>query len=350
MKTGFKILISVGTGLACFLFSIFSQLLLLPFLALAAFMAAEWSPLFMLPALIGAAAGTLAFSSFGAGSIAAAAAYVLLAIFLAVSLGKKFPHRYTALGAAVILTLGMYLSITLDPIIAGEPPYADAVKIWNEVMLDPISSVFGADPAYASFIDALTEFGDYIPDVIMPSCIASGCGSALVLTVIPRLFYKLFRIEPRRKMANFIDWRLPQTALWGSLIILFVIPVAFVFRFERAAAITASAAIIVVGMFSVQGLAYLSFVLSVAEAPLGVRVMPFILAALFFPYSTGILTVFGVKEQIKNDRRLMRRIKEDNDSMKKAERRSDEINKYGYSRDDDPEDNDDEKNGPKEDA
>lgn len=352
MKPGIKILISIGAGIACFLLSIFSQLLLMPFLALAAFMAAVWSPLYMLPALIGAAAGSLLPSAYDAGTFVTVGTYLLLPVFLTVSIRTKLPHRFTALGCAVLLTVGMYLSMTVDSLIAGDPPYAEAVRVWEVMMLEPLRETFSSDPGYASFLEGLESFTSYIPDVIMPSCVLSGCGVSLGLTVLTRLFYKLFRVEPHRKMARFIDWRLPHTALWGSLILLAVIPVAFIFRFERSIAITASVAAIVLGMFSVQGLAYLSFVLTIAKAPGGLKAILYLLAAVFFPHSMVVLSVFGVREQIRNDRRLMRKMSEDDRGMKEAERRSDEIYKYGYTRDEKPGDNeneDNEDNGPKED-
>ena len=343
MKTGYKILISVGAGLFCFIFSMFSQVLLMPFLTLGAFLAAVWSPVYMLPAVAGAAAGILVFpSALTAGSFVTLGMYVILPVFIALCLGKKLPHRYAVLGSAVVLTVGMYLSMTVDSLIAGEAPYAGAVAVWNENMLSPLREALGSDPIYSSFLEGLADFESYIPDVIMPSCLASGCGTAFAVVLLTRLFYKLFRIEPARPMAQFKDWKLPQTAHWGCLIIAAVIPVAYIFRFERANAIAVSVAIIVLGLFSLQGLAYLTFVFAETGAPGGLRAMLFLFAAVLFPYSSVALTVFGLREQIKNDRRLMRKLRESDDRMKKARQRSDEINKYGYSRDEKPDDKDDE--------
>lgn len=344
MKSVFKILICVGTGLLCFLFSMFSQLLLLPLLALAAFMAAEWGPLYILPAIVGASLGTLLPSAFDAGSFVTAATYLILPVFIAVYLKKKLPHRFAVLGIAVILTVGMYLSMTIDSLIAHEAPYAEALKVWNEIMVDPLRETFGADPSYSSLIDWVESFSAYIPDIIMPSCIVSGCGAGLGLTLLTRLYYKIFKLAPGRIMARFIDWKLPHTALWGSLIILAVIPIAFIFRFERSIAITASAAFIVLSMFSVQGLAYLSFVLSITKAPGSMKAFLYLLSAVFFPHSLIVLAIFGVREQIKNDRKLMREYSEKEKSMQEAAKRSDEINKYGYTRDEKPDDKSDENN------
>ena len=330
MKTGFKILISLGTGILCFGLSMFSQLLLLPFLALAGFMAAEWGAYYALPALLGVAAGVMLPSGTSAGSIVTIVMLLLVPVTLFVYSKKKLPHRYAALALAVILTLGMYLSMTADSILAGEAPYAEAVRVWNEAAESTLA-MFGGASNSVELSAAFGAVAEYIPDALMPTSILMGGSLALLLVLLYRAITLLFKAG-QRPMAAFSDWRLPHTALWGSLILLVVIPIAYLFRFNRAASIAISVVLIVVPLFSMQGLSVLLFMMKAGRAPVGLRILTVVIPIFLLPYSLILLGYFGVREQIKNRRRLVREYTEEMERMSEAEKRANEINKYGYSR------------------
>lgn len=345
MKTGFKILILLGVTLLAFGLSFISQALLLPVLAFAAFMAAEWGLWYALPVLGAVTAGSLLSLGTDPGGLASLVMLALVLIILTVYLKKRFPHRYCLLALAAVLTVGMYLSLTLTAILRGDKPHADAVAMFSEVIAEPITAAFAADKVTAaSLTEYFAEIESLIPDILMPMSLLSAEIYALGLILFLRLFSRLFKVTPA-KMARLRDWRLPRTAHWGSLILIAAIVVCFIIRLERAAAVAFTLGIPIVSMFALQGFAFLLFMLSVPGAPKAARVLLFVITALLFPYSLAFLMFFGISEQIRPRRAYIVKMLEDLKREEEERREEDEYEKYGYvRRKKDEKDNNDKEN------
>lgn len=342
MKNGTKLLTAFAAGALAFGFSIFSQLFLMPVLAFAAVIAVEWGWYYIAPTVLGVCLGTLLFRDPGAGTYASLAMLLLVPTVLAVYGKRRFAHRYAVLILAAVVTLGTYLSMTLDSMLAGEAPYAGAVRIWEELLVVPAQEAAGSYPAYGDVAELFAELTELIPDILMPFSIAVGEFLGLFLVLFCRLFAKLLKAEPQ-KMAPFTEWRLPKTALWGGIILAVVIAAVYIAGFERATAIALSLGIIIVSLFSVQGLATLLFVLEAANSPKVLRVLLFVLTPLLFPYSLILLTVSGIREQITHRRRYIRQAMKEIAERLEREKDDDEMNKYGFiKKKDDKDDKEDE--------
>lgn len=334
MKLKFKILIIIGLTAVCFLFAAVSHLLLLPFLALAGFIAAEWGAGLLIPIIAAVAAGTLLPFGPSAGSWVEAAYLSLVPILLAVYGRKGFPHRWAVFALAVILTAGFYLSMTLGSILAGEPPYTGAVAFWNEAIVGSIVSASESSGGVLDqFAEAFAEFAELIPDLIMPACIAAAEILSVMVLLFFRLFSRLFKKEPA-KMAPIGEWRLPRTAIPGSLILIAAIAAVYIAGLGRANSAAISLGLIVVSLFSLQGLAYFLFVFGATKAPGGVRAVFFVLISLLFPYSLLFLAFFGVREQISPRRTIMKKYMREMEEKRSFASRGEEYDKYGYVRED----------------
>ncbi|MBO4385158.1 MAG: DUF2232 domain-containing protein [Clostridia bacterium] len=342
MKTGFKILILIGVTLIAFGLSFISQALLLPFLVLTAFMAAEWGLWYALPVAGAVAAGS--FISFGTdpGGLASLAMLLAALVVMIVYGKKRFPHRYCILALTAVLTVGMYLAMTLTSILNGQKPHAEVVAFFTETIAEPLTSLLAADAAAeASLAEYFSELESLIPDILMPMSLLTAELYALLMILLYRLFSKMFRVEPA-PMAKLSEWRLPRTAHWGSLILIAIIAACCIIGFERAAAIALSLGIPIVSMFALQGFCFLLFMLSVPNAPKFMRILLFVFTLILFPYSLVFLMFFGISEQVRPRRAQIVKMLDDMAREEEERREEDELDKYGYIRGDRK--NDDENN------
>lgn len=340
MKPKLKIAICAGTALTGAVLAAFSPMLAAPVIALAACMAVNWGALYLLPVLICFAAGSLLIGGFKPGAIATAAMLVIAASWLAVGEKRRFPHRYLLLGLAVIGCVGFYLSLTLDSIIASEAPYAGLVKLWDEYFLKPFSDYApSAAAGYADVVETLQEFSDAIPKLLMPFSILLAEAFGLVAVIMYRLWCRLLR-EPVREMAPLREWRLPSTVLIGCLIMGVGIALVYIFKVSEATAIALSLAAVIVSLLSVQGLAYLLFILKASKAPKVLSVLLWVICFMSFPYIMVFLSLIGIREQLQNRRLAVKRYLAEAERMSRAEKESDDLAKYGYVRKDDKDDKD----------
>ena len=340
MKSVYKILLSAGAAVLAFGLSVFSHLLLMPVLAFAAFMAVEWGIVFMLPTLALTAVGVLLTNPMDAGCAVTLAMLLLIPVCLEFFSKRKLPHRYTVLALAVIITVGMYLSMCIDSLIAGKAPYEGAVEVWEALMVAPFEDIVANGGAeYRDYVTVFKSFEDFIPDLLMPCSVAAGEALSLGLVMFFRLCYKIFKLEPQ-KMARLSDWRLPQNSLIGAVILALPIALAYIIGLNRANAIALSLGIIIVSMFSVQGFAYLMFFLDATKAPVILKVLLWLIPILLFPYSLIMLAIFGIKEQIQTRRALIKKYFSERKREMEAEDRSEELIKYGYIREDEESEDD----------
>ena len=342
MKRVHKLLIIFAATVLAFVFSAFAQILLVPVLALAAFLAVEWGAAYLAPVLIAVAAGAFLPGDFSAGAIVSVVYLWLIPIILVVYGKKRFPHRYAALALAVVITLGTYLSLTLGSMLRGLPPYAETVDEWA-VMVDGYAEVFNGVYGSEDMLEMLTYFESLIPDLLMPYSVLTGEFFAFMLVIFYRLWSKLFKVEPQ-EMARFSEWRLPKNMHWGSLILVVVIAVVYIARFERAAGIGLSLGLMVIPLFAAQGLAFFLALFSATKAPAGLRVLLFVFTVLLFPYSMLLLAFFGLREQLQNRRRIMKEYLASADQARLLRKDRDEYEKYGYIRRDEEEKKDKDKN------
>ena len=327
MKTGTKVIISLGAAALAGVFSLFSHVLLLPVVALAAYMGSEWGSVYLVPTLAAVTGALLAFFKIDAPLIVTLALFLSAAVFLTVYAKRRLPHRYAVLVLALLFSVGVYLSIAITPMLEGRPPYEDAAILWEE----SFKGAFGG--LLADRAGSIAEFSRAIPTVLMPACILSGELAAMALIFLLRLWQRIFK-TPRAPMAKLSFWRLPANSLIGALMLLLAAAAFFIFRAAQAGAIALSLGTIIVSMFSVQGAAFITFVLRFSEAPRGLRIFLWGFVILLVPYSLLVLTFIGVREQIRSRRLLViKQIRESSD-MTRAQRRADELAKYGYIRED----------------
>ncbi|MBO4847871.1 MAG: DUF2232 domain-containing protein [Clostridia bacterium] len=324
----------MGTALLCAVVSVFSRLLLLPFIALTAYMASQWGILFLLPPAAGLAIGITAAFGLDSSSIPMLAFLVLSAAFLTAYGKKRFPHRYCALGLAVIITLGIYLSLALGSILAGDPPHTEAARIWSEVWEAAVPSSL-SESAAEEFRDIGARTALLLPDVLMWISVMLGEALSIALIFLFRLCHRIFRTEPQ-KMARFADWRLPKSAIPGGIILLLGIGLAYILKLDGANAVAYALGFIVASLFSVQGLAYLFFALETSKAPGSVKTVLCVFCGLTFPYCMAFLSFIGVREQIQKRRRAITDYLKSISKVTEFEKRSNELAKYGYIREDLP--------------
>ena len=335
MKKWIKFAICAAAALAGGLFSVFSQLFLLPVIALAAYMGSEWGVGFEAPVLGAVAAGMLLFFGHDAALYITLAMYLLAAVALTVYGKKRLPHRYGLLGLAVILLLGNYLAITIEPMLSGQPPYARAVELWETSYLPAAAQTLSAES-----MQALESAGALIPEFLMFFCVLIAEASALALILLYRLCHRLFRTKPR-PMARFCYWRLPKSALLFVIFSAAAAGLCYLLKLEQANSVALTMGLISSSLFAIQGLAFLSFVLEFSGAPKGLRWLLWGLSFFLLPYSMIFLSLVGIREHLKNRRgRIMNELK-DRLKRSRAIQREEEYAKYGYIRDDEEEKNDD---------
>lgn len=341
MKPVFKILILIGVTLIAFGLSFVSQALLLPFLALTAFMAAEWGLWYALPVAAAVTAGNLISFGTDAGGLASLAMILIVLAVMTFYGRKRFPHRYCLLALTAVLTVGMYLSMTLTSILQGQKPHTEVLQIFSEAIAEPMTAVFSADKTMvAALSEYFAEIEGIIPDILMPMSVLTAELYAMLLIMLYRLFSKLFRVVPA-PMAELKNWKLPRMAHWGSLILIAIIAACYLIRLERATAVALSLGIPIVSMFAMQGFCFLLFMLSVPNAPKFMRVLLFVFTILLFPYSLLFLTFFGLSEQIKPKRAQIVKMIDDYARDQEQRREEDELDKYGYIRGDEKENDND---------
>ena len=337
MKNWIKALITLGVTLACFVLAAFSRLIILPVIALAAYMGVYWGVGYLAPVIAALVGGTLFFTGVDPGTLSYAAMLALLPVILCVYAKKRLPHRYALLVLAVVLCLGNYFWAALVPMLNGEAPYSALAEAWDSTVVASFTSVFTEELAgYSGMLEFLNSFTELLPNMFMPSVVLSAEFSAITLIFGFRLWQKVFRKEPL-PMAKFHNWRLPQSSIIGAIILIVGIILVYAFKVQQATAIALTFGLIVVSMFSVQGLAYLMFVLRITRSPKIMRVLLWVIAALLVPYSMILLAFIGLTEQIQKKRRkVLEYIKQENERSR-LERRADEYAKYGYIREDEPE-------------
>lgn len=327
MKTGTKILISAFATMIAVCFSYVSHLVLLPLLALGAFMAVEWGFLYLVP-ILAAVAVPILLRPIGAGELAMLAELMAIPLLLALFSKKRLPHRYTLITLAAVICLGEYLSLTLGSMLAGKAPHEGAVQVW-EAAVETFGSALGANGAEAA--SSLREFSAIIPDILMWACVMCGEVLSFLLLITYRLWSKVFRVEPR-PMADITEWRLPKSMLWGSLLMGGFIILVYALKLNGANAIAYSLGLIISSLFAVQGVSTLLFLFKVAGAPKAFPIVLYVIILISFPWSMGVLAVIGVMEHIRNRRGKIKRIMAERQARRDAESIMDEYEKYGYIR------------------
>ncbi len=346
MKTGYKILICTGLCLLSAFFASFSQILMLPLLALAGFVGACWGIGYMLPVFPAMLFGIAAGLGIGVGTLPTAVMLVLIPVILAVCERKRIPHRYTLLMLAVVYCLGIYLSLTLGSMLQGEAPYAELVRSWQRIG-DDLHASFGQDANAADMLESFDNIGLLIPDTLMFVCVFMAEATAFALIMMFRLWQKLFRAAPRR-MVRFPHWRLPSSALWGGLIMGAGIGLVYAFDLNQANSIALTLGLIISSLFSVQGMAYFAFMFEATGTPKLIRAFLWIGVAVTFPFSLILLTFTGIKEQITKRRSKITRLAVERRQRMAEQERRDEFEKYGYirrQRGDEPHDDNDDGDG-----
>ena len=327
MKTGTKILISFGAALIAAVFSLISHIVLLPVLALGAFMAVEWGFIYLVPMLAAIAVPRL-LAPIEVGGIVSLAELILIPLCLAFFEKKRLPHRYTLIALAVVICLGEYLMLTLGSMLAGKAPYEGAVEAWNS-SIAAFEASFGSGGA--EFASSLREFSDVIPDILMWACLLCAELFSFALLMFYRLWSKAFRVEPR-PMADITEWRLPKSMLLGSGLMCAFIVLVYLLKLNGANAIAYSLGLIVASLFAVQGASLLLFIFKASGASRAMTIALSVFSVLFFPWSMGILAVFGLVEQIKNRRGKIKKFLNERAEARKLDRLADEYEKYGYIR------------------
>ena len=345
MQPKFKILICAGASLTGALLAALSPILAAPVVALAAYMAVSWGGLYLLPVILGTAAGALLPYGADAGSLSVAVMLALIPVWIFVCEKRRLPIRYELLGIAVISCLGIYLSMTLKSMLAGQAPYAEVVSAWEDGV---VASFKGYVPSgvsgYSDLMESFDRFTELIPDMLMPATILTAEAFAVAVLFLYRLWCRLFRTDPR-PMADLSEWRLPHTALIGCLIMGVGIAAVLILKLQQATSIALSLGLVITSLLSVQGLAYLMFVLKVSQSPKVLRVLLWVICVMSFPYVLVFLSLIGAREQIQNRRGAMKKYLAEMHAMDKAEQEADEYAKYGYIRKDkdEKEDGDEEK-------
>ena len=330
MKNSLKIPICLGVGVLCAPLSAFAPLLALPLYAFAGFMGAEWGVLYMLPALAGGAAGAY-LTGF---SVNAAAGIVMLAlvcleVFL---LGRKtVPHRVFALVLMLTVSIGLYYSMTAASLLSGESPSAGVVDLWETLFVEPFSKAAAAYPDSGEAIEAMREFSLMIPDLLPWSCVLTGEAAAFGTVMLNRGLRRAFKAETR-PMAPFIEWTLPSSALIGLLISAAACAVPFIIKHDAAKAFAFSVGLIWGTAFAVQGLATLLFVFRYSKAPKVLPILSCVICAVTVPFSVGVLTMMGIREQITKRRAAFKRYMKHMQAKNKAMDRAEELAKFGYIR------------------
>lgn len=326
MNTAKRIAICGAAAVLGGVFSVYSHVLLLPVLALAAYMGSEWGLPYLIPVIGGIAAGMLL------GFEPELSLYITLAMFIAAAIAltvygrKRLPHRYGLLAAAVIILLGTYLSLALEPILAGKPPYTKAVELWENSYVPMASAALSQDS-----LNTLKSFSALIPDFLMFCCVLSAEAQALLLILLFRLWHRIFKTSPR-KMARFCYWRLPKSALIFVIIAAAAAGLCYLLRLEQANSVALTMGLIAVSLFAVQGLAFLSFVLEFSEAPRGMKYLLWGMTLFLSPYSMIFLSLVGIREQLKKRRSAILLAIKEKLRRSKAQERAEELAKYGYIR------------------
>ncbi len=339
MKTYIKILICAGASIAAAVFSVFAEALLIPVLALAAYMGAVWGAVYLLPVLIGCTAGVFLGFVPGVDLIPKLAMYLLAPSFLVLCERKNIPHRYAVLGLAAIFCLSQYLSTSLSSMLEGNAPYEGALRTWDEFYMPAFERIFGGVPGGDETVEMMGDLRSYIPDTLLAGSILTGEAYSLALVLILRLWHKAFGTKPR-PMADLPDWRLPQSVLVGSGMMLAAIILAYVLKLDRANAAAWSLGLIICSLFAVQGLAYFLFMFRAVNAPGAARAVLFVLTLFLFPFSAALLAFFGIKEQIMKKRPKITKLLAEKKRQDAPYSRAEELAKYGYIRRPDHKDED----------
>ena len=331
MKTYLKILICAGTAAAAALFSVLAEALLIPVLALAAYMGAAWGAVYLLPVLIGCTAGVFLGFVPSVDLIPKLAMYLLAPSLLVLCERKAVPHRFTVLALAAVFCLGQYLSLSLSSLIAGKAPYEGALQTWDEFYAPMFERIFGGIPGGSETAETLGELRSFIPDTLLAGSILTAEIYSLALVLILRLWHRAFRTAPR-PMADLPDWRLPQSVLIGSGMMLACIILAYVLKLDRANAAAWSLGLIICSLFAVQGLAYFFFMFRAVNAPGAARTVLIVLTVFLFPFSAALLAFFGLKEQITKKRPKITKLLAEKKRQEEPYSRAEELAKYGYIR------------------
>ena len=340
MKGFFKALICLAASVAALTVTAAGlEFLLPPVVALAAFMAAEWGVLYLLPALfavligccvpgIGYDSGRLAFELTPA-VLCGAAAFGLYALTFAIFLRRKVKHRWAVLVLTAILCIGMYLRLTLGSMLEGKAPSAGVVSYLYSVE-EMLPAALGS--AYDKTLgDAMSAFIGVIPDILLMICLVAAEAAALATVLLARVWYRVFKKTPA-PMARFADWRLPSSILLGTGLMIGVCVLAFILKLDAAPALgwTVSAALI--SLYSVQGMAYLMFVFEHSKAPAYIRAIAWVGAFMLLPYSSLFLTFMGFMEQVSKKRRVIAEYEKQMTAERARRSKADEYEKYGYVR------------------
>lgn len=344
MKNGMKILISVGVGVLCAPLSAFAPLLALPLFAFAGFMGSQWSVPYMLPALLGGGLGAY-FTGFAANPTAGVIMLASVCLVTFLLGGKSVPHRIYAVALLIVISAGLYLSMTLGSMLSGEAPTAGAVEAWETLFVEPFAKAAAAYPDSAEAVDSMREFGLMIPDLLLWSCVLTGEAAAFGLVMLNRGVRRAFKAETR-PMAPFIEWTLPSSAFIGLLISAAACAVPFIIKHDGAKSFAFSVGLIWASMFAVQGLASLLFVFRHTKAPKVLPILSCVICAVTVPFSVGVLAMMGIREQITKRRTAFKRYMKQMEAKNKAMDRAEELAKFGYirpeRRDEDSPDNKDE--------
>ena len=344
MKKTYKVLICSGACLTALLLPLAGlEILLPPVIALTGFMAAEWGLSYLMPVLLAGAAGILGSQAgFDNGALfftPAAHTWCMLGCYAAllasayVCLKFRLANRITLLSYAAILCIGIYLMLTIGSLLAGEPPYAGAVDYLQHAD-GGFAEALGSAYTQESRQMMQTIIGS-VPDMLMMFTLAAAILLGFETFMFGRLFYRVFKASPRR-MAELGRWRLPKSILIGTLITAAVCAAAFILKLSIAPALSYAMGLVFAVMYSVQGMAYITFILTRMRAGTGVRVVTWVLAMLFIPYSMIMLALLGIVEQITKKRDLVEAFERQAAMERRLRRKQDEYEKYGYTREDDP--------------
>ena len=323
MKAVYKILICIGACLAALLMpAVGLEVLLPPVIALAGFMAAEWSFAYLAPfilcGLAGFLLGRVELSDgvpevvLSASLVCLMAAFALVTFAAAYCMRRRVPNRFALLAYAAILCVGIYLAMGLGSMLAGGAPY-DGIVTALKRMDGEFESLLGS--AYtASARENLGALIALVPDLLMAYCLLFAEVLAFCIFICGRAWYRAFHKEPVR-MADISQWRLPKSIFAPSLA--WTMGVAFV------------------SLYAVQGLAYVYFIYRRVNASGGLRAVIWVFLVLFMPYSVLVLAVTGLIEQLTKKRSRIAFYEKQLALRQLRQDRFDEYEKYGYIRKDD---------------
>ena len=341
MKRSYRILICIAACAGALLLPAFElQLLLPPVIALAGFMAAEWGVSYLMPVLLCGGLGFCVLQPWlSTGSYylttpseyCAVASFMLVTVSAAYFMRYKKPNRYAMLAYVAFTCAGVYLSVTANSIFAGKPPYTEAVEYLNGLDAE-FERVLGeayspeSRAGIASLIAAL-------PDVLMMLSLLMSELLAAAVFFFGRAYYRAFKVEPA-PMAEFSQWRLPSSILWGLCITALVCAAVFLLSLNIAMALALTMGAAFVSLFALQGLSFMFFLFERSKSPGGLRVFTVIFIALFMLYTVPFLALIGIYEQIGKKRLLIAAYERRMKLEQGYKAKSLDYEKYGYTIDD----------------